>query len=169
MNTLRVFSKQSLGGCAAEGRALAFAISLAGGLVLPSVPAAQAAGTESNAAVNTRVNDFSEGKKAIDEKRWDAAIKHFNLVLFKDPLNADAHNFLGLAYRWQNRLDDSLKAYKTALRIDATHLGANEYLGQAYLKMGDKALAQAQLGRLKEICSTCKETESLASAVAASD
>jgi tetratricopeptide (TPR) repeat protein len=162
MNALRILSKQSL----AE---LAFTVLLASGLLLLAMDTARAAGTESNAPVNARLNEFAEGKKAIDEKRWDAAISHFNKVVSKDPSNADAQNFLGLAYRWQNRLDDSLKAYKAALKIDAAHLGANEYLGQAYLKMGEKALAQAQLGRLKELCSTCKETESLASAIAASN
>ena len=137
-------------------------------LLTAVAPETQAAGTESNASSNTRLNDFSEGRKAIEEKRWDAAIEHFNKVIGKDPSNADAYNFLGLAYRWQNRLEESLKAYKAALNLDPKHLGANEYLGQAYLKMGDKALAQAQLAKLKEICSTCKETESLASAVVAS-
>jgi cytochrome c-type biogenesis protein CcmH/NrfG len=144
-------------------------ILLASSLVLPSLQGASAAGTETNAPANVRINDFSEGKKAIDEKRWDAAIEHFNKVVAKNAKNADAHNFLGLAYRWQNRLDDSLKAYRTALTLDPKHLGANEYLGQAYLKMGDKALAQAQLARLKELCSTCKETESLASALSATN
>ncbi len=162
MNTLRFLAKQWLG-------AGAIIMWLASGLTPSPMPTALAAGTESNAPVNARISDFSEGKRAIDEKRWDAAITHFNRVISQDPSNADAHNFLGLAYRWQNRLDDSLKAYKQALEIDASHLGANEYLGQAYLKMGDKALAQAQLGRLKELCSTCKETESLASALAASN
>jgi tetratricopeptide (TPR) repeat protein len=162
MNALRILSKQSLAD-------LAFTALLASSLLLPSMDTVRAAGTESNAPVNARINEFAEGKKAIDEKRWEAAISHFNKVVSKDPSNADALNFLGLAYRWQNRLDDSLKAYKAALKIDATHLGANEYLGQAYLKMGEKALAQAQLGRLKELCSTCKETESLASALAASN
>ncbi len=161
MNTHCILAKQRLG-------ALAFAMLLAIGLCLPSMDKARAAGSESSPAANARLHDFSEGKKAIDEKRWDAAITHFSRVLVSDPSNADAYNFLGLAYRWQNRLGDSLKAYKAALKIDATHLGANEYLGQAYLKMGDQALAQAQLDRLKELCSACKETESLASALAAS-
>jgi cytochrome c-type biogenesis protein CcmH/NrfG len=142
---------------------------LASYLLIPSLHGASAAGTETNAPANVRINDFSEGKKAIDEKRWDAAIEHFNKVVAKDAKNADAYNFLGLAYRWQNRLEDSLKAYRTALGLDPKHLGANEYLGQAYLKMGDKTLAQAQLTRLKELCSTCKETESLASALSATN
>lgn len=161
MNILCVLPGQRSG-------ALAFALLFAGGLYGSSMDTAQAAGTESSPAANARLNDFSEGKKAIEEKKWDAAITHFRKVLTTDPSNADAHNFLGLAYRWQNRLEDSLKAYKAALKIDATHLGANEYLGQAYLKIGDKALAQAQLDQLKALCSTCKETESLASALAAS-
>jgi tetratricopeptide (TPR) repeat protein len=137
-------------------------------LLIITSPLAFAAGSESNPPANARNNDFAEGKKAIDEKRWDAAIEHFYKVVSKDARNADAHNYLGLAYRWQNRLDESLQAYQNALRLDATHLGANEYLGQAYLKKGEKALAEAQLSKLKQICSTCRETESLASALAAS-
>jgi tetratricopeptide (TPR) repeat protein len=138
-------------------------------LLIASTNPALAAGAETNPLANARINDFSEGKKAIDEKRWDAAIESFNKVVAKDSKNADAYNFLGLAYRWQNRLEESLKAYRVALSLDPKHLGANEYLGQAYLKQGEKALAEAQLTKLKEICATCKETESLASALAANN
>ncbi len=138
-------------------------------LIALTAPSAHAAGSEANAPANVRINDFAEGKKAIEEKRWDAAINHFSNVVAKDGKNADAYNFLGLAYRWQNRIEDSLSAYQAALKLDPKHLGANEYLGQAYLKMGDKTLAQAQLSKLKELCSTCKETESLASALMTSN
>jgi cytochrome c-type biogenesis protein CcmH/NrfG len=147
----------------------ALCAALLSGLVVASLPQAQAAGSESTPSANARINDFTEGKKAIEEKRWDAALEHFHKVVAKDAKNADAHNYMGLAYRWQNRLDESLKAYQRALQLEPKHLGANEYLGQAYLKKGDKALAEAQLNKLKEICSTCKETESLASALAASN
>jgi tetratricopeptide (TPR) repeat protein len=161
MKVQRFFSKQVL---TAVGVMMLFV----GGLFLAMANPSLAAMTESNAPANARVNDFSEGKKAIDEKRWDAAIEHFSKVIAEDSKNADAYNFLGLALRWQNRLDESLKSYKKALDLDPKHLGANEYLGQAYLKMGNKAQAETQLNKLKEICSSCKETESLASAVAAS-
>jgi Flp pilus assembly protein TadD len=161
MKSQAINSKQVLGEL---GVMMLFVVGLLLAIANPSL----AAMTESNAPSSARVNDFSDGKKAIEGKRWEAAIEHFNKVIAKDSKNADAYNLLGLALRWQNRLEESLKSYKKALDLDPKHLGANEYLGQAYLKMGDKAQAETQLNKLKEICSSCKETESLASALAAS-
>jgi tetratricopeptide (TPR) repeat protein len=126
-----------------------------------------AAGVESKPSANQKIEAFAEGKKAIDEKRWATAIEQFNQVLIADSGNADAYNFLGLAYRWQNRLDEALKAYSSALAIDPSHLGANEYLGQTFLKMGDKARALSQLNKLKEVCGSCREANELASAISA--
>ena len=47
------------------------------------------------------------------------------------------------------------------------HRGANEYLGQLYLKTGKMKEAQAQLAKLQKICGKgCEEYESLRTAIA---
>jgi cytochrome c-type biogenesis protein CcmH/NrfG len=148
-------------------RTLAHSLALAGATLLALPGTAWAAGTEATPRVNERITDFAAGKKALNEKRWAAAIDHFNAVVAKEPSNADAFNFLGYAYRWQNRLNESLAAYGKALSIDPKHLGANEYLGQAYLKQGDKGRAQEQLQKLQALCGTCQESDDLASAIKA--
>jgi cytochrome c-type biogenesis protein CcmH/NrfG len=128
---------------------------------------AEAAAIQSTPQANAQSPEFAEGKKAVDEKRWQAAIEALEPFIRKQPNNADAHNLLAYAYRWQNRLDEAFKSYQAALRIDARHLGANEYLGQLYLKMNDKAKAHGQLAILRGICpSGCKEADDLASAIA---
>ena len=134
-----------------------------------SVPmsGAHSAAVSSTPAVNAKSEYFVDGKKALDEKRWSAAIESFNKEVASNPQSADAYNFLGYAYRWQNRMTESLAAYQKALEIDPKHLGANEYLGQAYLRLDNKDQALVQLAKLKEICGACKESDDLASAIQA--
>jgi hypothetical protein len=57
--------------------------------------------------------------------------------------------------------------YRTALGINANHRGANEYLGELYLKMGKMKEAQGQLAKLQKLCGRgCEEYEALRSAIA---
>jgi tetratricopeptide (TPR) repeat protein len=133
-----------------------------------AVTQAHAAGTETTAAENTADGDFSSGKFAIESKNWDAAIVAFKRVVARDPKNADAHNYLGYAYRWTNKMDDSFKHYDIALKLDPNHKGAHEYVGKAYLKVGKPEKAKEHLAKLEKICGkTCEEYTDLAKAVAA--
>ena len=49
-------------------------------------------------------------------------------------------------------MDNSFKHYEKALKIDPKHKGAHEYLGEAYLQIGDLARAEQELRKLDSIC-----------------
>ena len=56
--------------------------------------------------------------------------------------------------------------YDQALMIDPKHKGANEYLGELYLKLGQLEKAEAQLARLDDICFfSCEEYDDLKAAI----
>jgi tetratricopeptide (TPR) repeat protein len=127
-----------------------------------------AAGTETTPEADAQDKNYVAGKKAIDAKNWNAAIVSFKKVIAADAGNADAHNYLGYAYRWTNKMDDSFKHYGIALKIDPAHRGAHEYVGQAYLKVGQPEKANEHLAKLEKICGLkCEEYLDLAKAVTA--
>jgi tetratricopeptide (TPR) repeat protein len=85
--------------------------------------------------------------------------------------NADLHNLLGFAYRKQAtpNLDKSFEHYRLALDIDPGHLGAHEYIGEAYLLRKQPDKAREHLAALKRLCggTACEEYQDLAKALAA--
>jgi hypothetical protein len=53
------------------------------------------------------------------------------------------------------------------LKIDPSHKGAHEYIGEAYVIVGNKAKAQEHLAALERICGKgCEEYQDLARAIA---
>ena len=126
-----------------------------------------AAGIEVTPTENAVDADFAVGKKAIDAKDWNAAIAAFSKVVARNPANADAHNFLGYAYRWTGKMDESFSHYNSALRLEPNHKGAHEYIGVAYLKVDKPDQARVHLGKLEKICGRkCEEYVDLAKAIA---
>ncbi|HYW56693.1 MAG TPA: tetratricopeptide repeat protein [Polaromonas sp.] len=110
--------------------------------------------------------DFAAGRQAVASKNWAEAARNFKKVVAVSPDNADAYNLLGYSSRWLGKYDEAFAAYDKALALNPEHKGALEYSGVAYLKIGQKAKAQAQLTKLKAICATCEETTALAKAIA---
>ena len=116
---------------------------------------------------NAKVDDYAAGQKAISAKNWALAASSFKKVVADNPKNADAYNLLGYSSRWLGKYDEAFAAYDKALALDPKHKGALEYSGVAYLKVNQKAKAEEQLAKLKNICASCEETTDLAKAVAA--
>ena len=87
------------------------------------------------------------------------------------PGNADAHNLLAYSYRKQATPDlpKAFEHYNTAHKLNPSHKGAHEYIGEAYLMDGKPAKAEEHLARLKVICgnAACEEYDDLAKAIAA--
>lgn len=132
------------------------------------VSQALAAGFDTTPATNAEDKNFEKGKKAIDAKKWNDAIEAFKKVVAENADNADAHNYLGYAYRWTNKMDESFKHYNIALKLSPNHRGAHEYIGVAYLKVNQPEKAKEHLARLEKICGKkCEEYEDLAKALAA--
>jgi len=110
---------------------------------------------------------YSAAEKAVKAKQYEQAIKQLEQVVAKEPRNVDALNYLAYSHRELGRYDVSLGYYRQALAINANHRGANEYLGQLYLRTGKTKEAQAQLAKLQKICGKgCEEYESLRAAIA---
>ena len=138
---------------------------MAVGLSLP-VQAAGGGSTESTPAKPVDAN-FARAKAMIEAKDYKGAVPLLQQVVAKDPKNADAYNLMGFATRKSGDPNGSLQYYQQALSLDARHIGAHEYLGEAYLMLGRLPEAEQQLARLDSLCTFgCAEYRQLKAAVA---
>ena len=68
----------------------------------------------------------------------------------------------------EEQFDQALDAYQKALAINPDHLGANEYLGELFLQIGELEKARERLKKLNDICTAgCEELDDLNAAVLA--
>ena len=70
----------------------------------------------------------------------------------KDKKNADILNYLGFALRKTGDFKKAEKFYLEGLKIDAGHLGINEYLGELYVQTNRIDLAKERL----QVLNGCK-------------
>ena len=111
--------------------------------------------------------ELVSGRRAIESRDWEAAIKSLTAAAQREPRNADVQNLLGYAYRNSGQLDAALKHYQRALQIDPRHLGAHEYIGEAYLMANEPAKAEEHLAALKRYClPMCSERDDLSAKIA---
>ena len=107
--------------------------------------------------------------RANEEKDWARSQQIMRDALLRDPKNADYHNLYAYAIRKGDKpnLDLVFKHYNEALRINPKHRGAHEYIGEAYLMVGNVAKAKEHLSALDQICFFgCDEYQMLKKAVA---
>jgi tetratricopeptide (TPR) repeat protein len=144
-----------------------FTLFLALGMALPALAAGGGGGGGSSDRPATH-RDYRNALKAIKAGEYARASGLLEKVVAKDPKNADAWNNLGYSERHRNNFDKSLAAYQRALAIKPRHRGANEYLGELYLQMGDVPQARERLKILKKLCPRgCEEADELAEAIRA--
>ncbi|MBY0320072.1 MAG: hypothetical protein K2X72_15215 [Reyranella sp.] len=111
--------------------------------------------------------NFAQAKAMIEAKNYAGALPLLQQVVQRDPRNADAYNLMGYATRAGGNPRGSLQYYTQALAIDARHLGAHEYLGEAYLMLDQPADADKMLARLDSLCVFgCTEYRMLKTAIA---
>ena len=110
--------------------------------------------------------EMKAAQEAIAAKNWAKAIDNLESVLRADRFSADANNLMGFALRNSGKWEQSFRYYNEALRLDPKHIGAHEYIGQAYLQRGNMMKAEEHLAKLTAVCSGCDETKSLMAAVA---
>ena len=91
---------------------------------------------------------------AADQKDWKGAAAAMQAAIAKDPTNADYHSLYAYSLRKGGTQDMDLvfKHYNEALRLDPRHKGAHEYLGEAYLMVGNVAKAKEELSALDKLC-----------------
>lgn len=123
---------------------------------------------EPKAAAQPVNADFANAKKAIDAKDWGQAIGLLRKVTAAEPGNPEAFNLLGYATRKSGDARGSLQYYQQALTLDPKHIGAHEYIGEAYLLLDDLARAEEHLRKLDDLCAFgCREYRELKAAVEA--
>ena len=141
--------------------ALAILLACAGA---PALAAGSGNSSESNAVVDDPV--WSAAKAAIAQRNYEHATPLLQRTVEKDPSNADAWNYLGYVNARADRHEAALGYYGKALALQPKHRGANEYLGELYLKMGDMAKAEERLKVLNDACFFgCAEYDLLKKAV----
>lgn len=115
----------------------------------------------------TDVPGMAEATKLIEQEKYADAVPHLKTANTKVPTNADVLNLLGYTHRKLGKFDEAQDYYERALKIDAGHKGALNYLGQLYLETGRPEKAKEMLARLDKACFFgCKEFDWLKQAVA---
>ena len=102
-----------------------------------------------------------EKKEKIEKAQtlYLKALSKLEKAYDKDKKNADILNYLGFALRKTGDFDKAEKFYLEGLKIDAAHLGINEYLGELYVQTNRIELAKERLKVLNGC--KCEEYEEL--------
>ena len=123
--------------------------------------------TQPAAAKPAGDSSYSRAKAMIEAKDYKGALPLLQQVVAKEPKNADAYNLMGYATRKSGDPNGSLQFYTQALQIDPKHLGAHEYIGEAYLMLDQLQQAEQHLARLDALCVFgCAELRELKAALA---
>lgn len=105
-------------------------------------------------------------KKLIEGEKYEKAISELDKALLDEPDDADLLNLLGYSNRKLGNFDTALDYYLKALKIDPEHRGANEYLGELYLQLGQPEKAEERLAVLDKDCFFgCDEYDELKEAI----
>lgn len=151
-----------------DGRLVACAWPLALiGMLLLGAPPANAI-LEEDKLARARNERLAEGQKLAQAGRYGEAEAIGREVVAADPDLASAWSLLGFALRKQCRLGEAMAAYERALALDPLHRGANEYMGELWLQLGDLGRAMERLAVLEATCpEPCEERRELEQAIAA--
>jgi len=130
-------------------------------------PGALADPEETDPDLAKRDADYAAGVAAVKAKNFPEAVAKLKIAERRNPDSADLHNFLGYSYRNLKQFDLAFTHYKRSLALDPRHRGAHEYIGEAYLMVGDLPSAEQHVAALKGICLLgCEELADLEKAVA---
>ena len=111
---------------------------------------------------------LQQAREATSRQDFAAAAALLRDALAKTPANPDYHNLYAYAVRKgpQPNMDLVFKHYNEALRLAPKHRGAHEYIGEAYLSVGNVHKAREHLTQLDRICFFgCEEYSSLKKAI----
>ena len=112
--------------------------------------------------------DYAAGVQAVKDKQWTQAIEALRKAERRNPESADLQNFLGFSYRNLKQFDAAFQHYERAIKLEPRHRGAHEYIGEAYLMVGDLPSAEKHREQLRAICLLgCEELADLDKAIAA--
>ena len=148
-------------------RAIVACLALAAALGLGPGPA----GADGDRTPSPRPGEdpaYTQAVRAIEAGQYKAAIPLLEGVVTRDQRNADAYNWLAYAVRKDGDPARAIPIYQKALALDPKHRGAHEYIGEAYLMLGDIGSARQHLARLDSLCVFgCSEYRDLKQAIEA--
>ena len=142
----------------------------AGALAAPADPPGGAGGGASNSAPRyDPVVEYRKGVEALQAERYKDALKAFERVLAVASTDANANYLAGRSAVGLQDFKKARRYYERALKADKEMLSAHVDLGITYLKLGERARAEEQLGKLKALqqqCATsCAKSSDIGSAV----
>ncbi len=110
--------------------------------------------------------EYTAGVQAIESRQFARAITLLEVAVQRTPDDADAWNWLAYATRRGGDAAKSIPLYQKALALDPRHLGAHEYIGEAYLALDNLPKAKEHLARLNRLCLfSCEQYRDLKKAV----
>ena len=128
-----------------------------------SVFAASTESTDTSASASDQVSNlYDKAYDLVYAEKFDKSLKLLKKIAKRNDLGemkADVYNLLGFSYRKIDNpdLDKAFESYKIALEANPEHAGAHEYLGELYLKMGKKSMAEEMLAKLERIAGTSSD------------
>ena len=125
------------------------------------MPAHADGGTDSDSG-----SDLAGFQQLIDKRKFQQAIDEIDVALRERPDDADLLNLMAYSLRQQENFESALDFYRRALAVEPKHRGANEYLGELYLRLGQLEKAQERLSVLDKACFFgCDEFDELEQAI----
>ena len=96
--------------------------------------------------------DYIRGYDEVSNGNYQIAIKYLLNAANTSPENPDVYNLLGFSHRKLDKLEESFMYYNRSLKLNPRHLGANEYIGELYLRTNNLNKAEEHLKILDDIC-----------------
>ena len=110
--------------------------------------------------------DYKNGSIAAYNGKFLVAIKHLERATRISQNNPDVYNLLGYSHRKLDQHEQAFDNYWKALKLDPRHLGANEYIGELYLRTNNIKKAEEHLEVLDDVCLFgCDEYDDLKDAI----
>ncbi|WP_084645388.1 tetratricopeptide repeat protein [Devosia insulae] len=124
--------------------------------------------SDSGSRSEVRGPSLNDARALIRAQKWKSAATMLKQIVRADPRSAEANNLLGYSLRKSGDYKNAQGFYLKALKLDPRHKGANEYLGELYVEIGQLAKANKQLATLEMLCgnTSCKEYQALAKFIA---
>jgi len=91
---------------------------------------------------------YEAGRDLAMQGRYGEAIEVLSLAA--DKTDPRILNYLGYSHRKAGRITVGLGYYQEALRIDPDYTLVREYMGEAYLQLGDVDAAKSQLTEIEK-------------------
>ena len=110
--------------------------------------------------------DYKRGYDEVSNGNYQLAIKYLLKAAKTSPDNPDVYNLLGFSHRKLDKVEEAFKYYNRALKLNPRHQGANEYIGELYLRTKNLNKAEEHLQVLDDVCFFgCDEYDDLKDAI----